>query len=63
MNICAVNNQTGELLAFISDKKECITHDSVSLIYYGENEPIFEERDGKIYVVNNTWIAYLGRAH
>ena len=59
MNICVVNNQTGELLAFISDTKECITHNSVSLINYGENEPIFESKDGKIFVVGNSWLMHL----
>lgn len=62
MNICVVDSQTGELLAFISDTKECIMHDSVSLINYGENEPVFEERDGKIYVVNNAWITYFEKS-
>lgn len=62
MNTCVVDKRTGELLAFISDKKECIEHDNVSILNYGDNEPVFEERDGKIYVVGNTWVAYFGRA-
>lgn len=59
MNVCVVDKQTNELLAFVSDKKECIEHDSISIINYGENEPIFEERDGKVFVVDNTWLMYL----
>lgn len=60
MNVCVVDKQTNELLAFVSDKKECIEHDTVSIINYGDNEPIFEERDGKIYVKENTWMMHLG---
>lgn len=62
MNVCVVDKQTNELLAFVSDKKECIEHDTISIVNYGDNEPIFEERDGKINVVDNTWITYFGKA-
>lgn len=55
MNVCVVDKQTNELLAFVSDKNECIEHDTVSIINYGDNEPVFENIDGKVIVVNDSW--------
>lgn len=59
MNVCVVDKQTNELLAFVSDKKECIEHDTISIVNYGDNEPIFESKDGKIFVVGNAWLTHL----
>ena len=56
MNICIVDNQTNELIAYISDTHENIVKDGYEILEYGCNEPVFTDVEGHIYVKDNTFI-------
>lgn len=55
MNRCIVDNQTNELIAYISDTHENIVKDGYEIIEYGCTEPIFTDIDGRIYVKDNAF--------
>lgn len=55
MNKCIVNAKTNELIAYISDEHENILKNGYEVIDYGNNEPVFTERDGVIYVKENSF--------
>lgn len=56
MNKCIIDSNTNELIAYISDEHESIVKDGFEIIDYGNNEPIFEDRNGDIFVKSNTWL-------
>lgn len=56
MNKCIIDANTNELIAYISDEHESIVKDGFEIIDFGNNEPVFEDRDGDIFVKSNTWL-------
>lgn len=56
MNRCIVDNQTNELIAYISDAHENIVKDGYEILEYGCNEPVFTDVEGHIYVKDNAFI-------
>ena len=53
MNIAVVEKETNKLVAYISE--ECICDKNYELINYGDNSPIFIEKDGEITVKPNSF--------
>lgn len=51
-----ITDDTGELIAFVSDTNPSILKRGYDVIYFGNNEPVFEEIDGKVYVQENKFI-------
>lgn len=61
MNRCIVDNQTNELIAYISDTHENIVKDGYEILEYGCTEPILTDIDGRIYVKDNTFTIELNK--
>lgn len=55
MNKCVIDSKTHELIAYISDKHENIIKDGYEIINFGNNEPIFADIDGVVYVKENSF--------
>ena len=55
MNV-VITDEFGELVAYITDTTNCIIKGGYNLINYGNNEPVFEELDGRVYVQENKFI-------
>ena len=55
MNVCVVDEQTNELIAYISDEHDSIFKDGYKIINYGNNEPIFNSDNEKVYVKENAF--------
>lgn len=55
MNKCVIDSKTHELIAYISDEHENIIKDGYEIINFGNNEPIFVDIDGVVYVKENSF--------
>ena len=55
MNKCVIDAKTHELIAYISDEHENIMKDGYEIINFGNNEPIFADIDGAVYVKENSF--------
>lgn len=55
MNECVIDAKTHELIAYISDEHENIIKDGYEIVNYGNNEPIFVDIDGVVYVNENSF--------
>ena len=53
MNIAVVEKGTNKLVAYIAEA--CICDKNYELINYGDNSPIFTEKDGEITVKPNSF--------
>mgnify|MGYP006908796219 CR=1 FL=1 len=61
MNRCIVDNQTNELIAYISDTHENIVKDGYEILEYGCSEPVFTDDNGRIYVKDNKFTIELNK--
>ncbi len=55
MNRCVIDSKTHELIAYISDEHENIIKDGYEIINFGNNEPVFVDIDGVVYVKENSF--------
>lgn len=55
MNKCVIDSKTHELIAYLSDEHENIIKDGYEIINFGNNEPIFVDVDGVVYVKENSF--------
>lgn len=55
MNKCVIDAKTNELIAYLSDTHESIIKDGFDIIEYGNNEPIFQDINGIVYVKTNAF--------
>lgn len=55
MNRCVIDAKTHELIAYISDEHENIIKDGYEIINFGNNEPIFVDIDGVVYVKRDSF--------
>ena len=55
MNKCVIDVKTHELIAYISDEYENIIKDGFEIINFDNNEPIFVDIDGAVYVKENSF--------
>lgn len=55
MNKCVIDSKTHELIAYLSDEHENIVKDGFEIINFGNNEPIFDDIDGAVYVKENSF--------
>lgn len=55
MNKCVIDSKTHELIAYLSDEHENIIKDGCEIINFGNNEPIFVDIDGVVYVKENSF--------
>ncbi len=55
MNKCVIDEKTHELIAYISDEHENIIKDGYEIINFGNNEPIFVDIDGVVYVKRDSF--------
>lgn len=55
MNKCVIDAKTHELIAYTSDEHENIIKDGYEIINFGNNEPIFVDIDGVVYVKENAF--------
>ena len=55
MNKCVIDSKTHELIAYLSDEHENIIKDGFEIINFGNNEPIFVDKDGVVYVKENSF--------
>ena len=55
MNKCVIDAKTHELIAYLSDEHENIIKDGYEIINFGNNEPIFVDIDGVVYVKDNSF--------
>ena len=58
MNTVIISEE-GELIAFISDTHPSILKSGYDVIYYGDNEPVFEAIGDRVYVQENKFIVDL----
>jgi len=60
MNVVITDEKTGALVAYVTDKigdhETAIVCDGYEVHSFGNNQPVFEERDGLIYIKDNTFI-------
>ena len=55
MNKCVIDAKTHELIAYISDEHENIIKDGFEIINFGNNEPVFFDVNGIVYVKDNSF--------
>ena len=55
MNKCVIDAKTHELMAYLSDEHENIIKDGFEIINFGNNEPIFVDIDGVVYLKENSF--------
>ena len=55
MNKCVIDAKTHELIAYISAERENIIKDGFEIIDFGNNEPVFVDVNGIVYVKGNSF--------
>lgn len=50
MNICIVDSQTYELIAYVSVDRETIVKEGYEILDYGCKEPTFKDINGTVFV-------------
>ena len=60
MNKCVIKADTNELIAYLSDTYENIVADGFEIVDYGNNEPIFEDVNGIVFVKPNAFEIKIG---
>jgi len=59
MTIVVFEEDTKEILAVIRKDRECITKKGIDFRIYEKSEPIFTDREGKIYL-DDKWLVNKG---